>query len=158
MTRRRTVTAALLLLAAAPPQAAAASSPVEYCRAVGNDDTLRPVPGSLVPAVARLFQLHAMPAAELRRTSYFRCARHRVWVCVVGANLHCGKADTRRTLPGADAWCAEHPGSDFIPASATGHDTIYRWRCDGPRAAADGPALTLDPNGFIAEFWKSVDE
>ncbi len=49
--------------------------------------------------------------------------------CTVGANLNCGKADTRRDLPGATAWCRENPDSDFIPMFATGHETIYDWRC-----------------------------
>jgi len=117
---------------------------------------LRPVPPSLVPAVARLFQLDAMSPAEIGRASYFRCADRQLLVCTVGANLPCGKADTRRALPGADAWCADNAGADFIPMSATGHATIYRWRCAGPRAVIAGTVLSVDPRGFIADYWRQV--
>jgi hypothetical protein len=139
---------------AIPP--AAAASPAALCRKLGTDDRLRPIPQSLVPAARRLFGLRTMPAAWVRRSTLFRCFEHRVLVCNLGANLPCGKADTRRDLPAADKWCAGHPGSDFIPMVVTGHDTIYRWRCVGTRAAAGGPPLGLDPRGFIARLWKRV--
>lgn len=154
---RHIFAAAMLLLAAAPvPGAAAQPSPADYCRRVGTDDTLRAIPAALVPAVARLFQLESMPAEQMQRSTYFRCADRRVFVCNVGANLPCGKADTRRTLPGAVAWCAAHPGSQTVPASATGSATIYQWRCDGPRPVASGPALGVDRRGFVAQYWKRL--
>jgi hypothetical protein len=124
------------------------------CGTPGTDDTLRPIPETLVPAAVRLFQLEAMPAEQVRQTTYYRCAGGRVLLCTTGANLPCGKANTSRRLQAADAWCAEHPGSDFIPAFATGHDTIYRWRCRGGRAATVGAAMKLDRRGFIARYWK----
>lgn len=146
----------LLLLVAPIRTAWAEASPTEYCRQIGTDDTLRSVPPSLVPTVVKLFQLEAMSPAEVSRLSYFRCADHHVLVCTVGANLPCGKAETRRDLPGADAWCADNAGSDFIPMSATGHATIYRWRCEGPRAVTAGTLLSVDPRGFISDYWRQV--
>lgn len=140
-----------------PMPAALAGSPDPLCRAAATDDTLRPVPDSLVPAARRLFRLDAMPAEQIGRSTYFRCAAGRVLLCNAGANLPCGKANTSRQLPGAEAWCAEHPGADFIPMSATGHDTAYRWRCNGARAAIVGAPLKLDRRGFIARFWKRAD-
>jgi len=131
---------------------AAAADPL--CGAAGTDDTLRPIPETLVPAAIRLFQLEAMPAEQVRQTTYYRCAGGRVLLCTTGANLPCGKANTSRRLPAADAWCAEHRGSDFIPAFVTGHDTIYRWRCRGGRAATVGTPMKLDRRGFIARYWK----
>ena len=87
----------------------------------------------------------------------YRCAEGRLLVCNLGANLPCGKANTSRALPAADAWCAERPGSDFIPMYVTGHDTVYRWRCDGTKAATTGKPLEVDRRGFIVELWKPAD-
>ena len=140
-----------------PMLSAAASSPAALCRKLGTDDRLRPIPQSLVPAARRLFGLHAMPAIWVRRSTLFRCFERQVLVCNLGANIPCGKADTRRDLPAADRWCAGHPGSSFIPMAVTGHDTIFRWHCAGTRAAASGPPLKRDPRGFIAHLWKRVD-
>ncbi len=132
-------------------------SPGALCRRLGTDDRLRPIPDSLVPAAIRLFDLHTMPAVWIRRSTYFRCFAGHVLVCNLGANLPCGKADTSRDLPAADQWCAGHPGSDFIPMYVTGHDTIYRWRCAGNRAAVTGMPLAVDRRGFIAHLWKRLD-
>ena len=140
----------------APPPAAAAS-PAALCRKLGTSDRLRPIPDSLVPAARRLFDLHEAPAAWIRHATLFRCYDHHVLVCNLGANLPCGKADTRRHLPAADAWCAGHPGSDFIPFVVTGHGSIYRWHCSGTRAAASGPPRAVDARGFIANLWKQID-
>ncbi len=112
-----------------------AAPPDPLCRDTATDDTLRPLPDSLVPAATRLFQLEAMPPEQISRSTYFRCDAGRVLVCNTGANLPCGKANTGRQLPAADTWCAEHPGSDLIPMYVTGHDNIYSWRCSGVRAA-----------------------
>ena len=136
---------------------AAAVSPAALCRRLGTDDQLRPIPQSLVPAARRLFDLQTAPAAWVRRSTLFRCFEHHVLVCNLGANLPCGKADTRRGLPAADEWCAGHPGSDFIPFVVTGHDSIYRWRCIGKKAAASGPPRAVDARGFIASLWKRVE-
>jgi hypothetical protein len=124
---------------------------------VGTDDTLRPISESLVPTVTRLFDLDAMPAAQIRQTSFFRCFEYHVLVCTVGANLPCQKADTRRHLTGAQAWCAEHLDSDLIPEFATGHATVYRWRCIGATAAIIGTQNKVDRRGFVAQYWKRAD-
>jgi hypothetical protein len=72
--------------------------------------------------------------------------------------LPCDKANTSRDLPAADAWCAGNAGSDFIPMYVTGHDTIYRWHCNGTKAAISGEPLQVDRRGFIARLWKPVDQ
>jgi hypothetical protein len=148
--------AAALLLLAAMPAAWAQPAPRAYCRRVGTDDRLRPVPPSLVSAVVRVFHLEAMPAAIVRRSSYFRCADRQVLVCTVGANLVCGKADTRRELAGVSAWCRAHADAANVPAYATGHATIYQWRCEGIRPVATQSLLRVDPRGFIAQNWKRL--
>lgn len=138
--------------------ARAETSPQALCLAAATDDRLRPIPGSLVPAAVRLFHLQAMPAAQIRRSTYFRCFERHVLVCNVGANLPCGKADTRRHLPAAEAWCAGHTGAAFIPMYVTGHDTVYAWRCDGPTAVIAKAIFEVDRRGFIRRFWKRVDD
>ena len=147
--------AAMLL---APILAAKADPAQPLCRGGATDDTPRPIPDSLVPVSVQLFGLEAMPEEQVRRSTLYRCAEGQVLVCNLGANLPCGKANTRSDLPQADAWCAENAGSDFIPMYVTGHDTIYRWRCDGTKAAISGEPLQVDRRGFIARLWKPVDE
>ncbi len=120
------------------------------CHGDLTDDMPREIPESLVPEAVRLFGLEAMPAGQVRRSTLYRCAEGRVLVCNLGANLPCGKANASRDLPAAEAWCAENPGSDFIPMYVTGHDTIYRWRCDGAKAATSGEPLAVDRRGFIS--------
>jgi hypothetical protein len=134
-----------------------AASPAAQCRRLGTDDRVRPIPGSLIPAAVRLFDLGAMPAAQIQGSTYFRCMSGRLLLCNVGANLPCGKADTSRDLAGANSWCTQHPGSDFIPMYVTGHDTIYRWRCKGPKAITTGAVFSVDPRGFVRQMWKRAD-
>jgi hypothetical protein len=117
----------------------------------------RAIPESLVPAAVRLFGLEEMSTEQVRRSTVYRCAAGQTLVCNLGASLPCGNANTSRALPEADRWCAENPGSDFIPMYVTGHDTIYRWRCQGAKAAATGEPLELDRYGFISRYWKPVD-
>ena len=72
-------------------------------------------------------------------------------------NLSCGKANARRDLPAASAWCVRHPGSSFIPMYLTGHDSIYAWRCAGTQAATGAPRLRVDARGFIASHWRRME-
>jgi hypothetical protein len=146
--------AGLLLFAAAP--ASHAASPAAHCQRVGTDDTTRPIPAALVPEAVRLFGLAKAPADWVRQSTLYRCARHRVLLCNLGANLACGKADTRRQLPAADRWCAAHRGSAFIPMAVTGHDTVFDWRCAGAKAAIAKQVYRVDGQGFVAAMWKPV--
>lgn len=138
--------------AAAAPKAT--GSPARVCSRVVTDDSLQPIPHSLVPMAQRVFGLGAMPASLIQQSTFFRCDDRHVLLCTIGANLPCGKADTRISLPAADAWCAKHSGATSIPASVVGHDTIYDWRCDGAKAATTGAVLHVDRRGFVAEYWK----
>ncbi|MGH7120867.1 MAG: hypothetical protein ACREFP_18090 [Acetobacteraceae bacterium] len=144
-------------LVALPRPAAAAAAPAEVCRKLGTSDQLRTIPRSLVPAAVRLFGLSAMPAEQVQRSTVFRCFEGNVLACNYGANLPCGKADTRRDLPAATAWCAKNPSSHFIPMYVTGHDTIYRWRCGGATAVSGAAVFSVDARGFIAQLWKPAD-
>lgn len=123
-----------------------------YCP---NPSHARPakVPPDFVPAVAKTFQIDN---GAVREAGYVRCVGPKLMGCYIGANLDCFKAETRRVLPGATAWCRQNPGSQVIPMSATGHDTIYEWSCHGRRAVAGGTMVTIDPQGYIAENWKEI--
>jgi hypothetical protein len=127
-----------------------------YCKRVGTDDTTRPIPEKLVPAVNALFAMH-LPARVAMATTVFRCAEHHAMVCTVGANLPCGKADTNRAPnPGIVQWCRANSDAPFVPAAATGHDTIYEWRCRAGAPQIAHQSLHVDPRGFVAEFWKTL--
>jgi hypothetical protein len=111
------------------------------------------VPADLTAAVAKTFQIDNGAVGE---AAYVRCVGPKLMGCYVGANLDCFKAETRRTLPGATAWCHDNPGSSVVPMAATGHDTIYAWSCKGRRAVAGKATVTVDPQGYIAENWKEI--
>ena len=135
--------------------AAAAEAPAQICSRIGNDDTLRPLPAGLAEQAGRALGLQ-VSASQITATTVFRCAARQVLVCTTGANLDCGKADTRRNLPAATAYCRANPGSSVIPAVVTGHATPFSWSCMGSRAVPDRAAEPLDAQGFKANLWKSL--
>ena len=110
-------------------------------------------PRALTASVAKAFQVDE---AMARNASYVRCDGATLMGCVVGANLDCFKADTRRVLPGATAWCRDNPNAESIPMAATGHATIYDWSCRGGRAIAGKLLVNVDRQGFIADNWKEI--
>jgi hypothetical protein len=134
-----------------------AASPGSICRPAETDAATRPIPPQLAPAVIAAFGVRMTPAYVVD-TGVIRCADGHLLACLVGANLNCGKADTRTTNPGASNWCRDHPSSDFVPAFATGHDTIYAWRCEGQRAVVERQVEHVDRQGFVAENWKQVGD
>lgn len=152
MGRLAAISIAVSALAIGAPIAALPAAAAPYCPSAAHFGPAK-VPVDLVGAVARAFQIDA---GEVRDAAYIRCAGPKLMGCYVGANLNCFKADTRRTLGGATAWCRAHPGSEIIPMAATGHDTIYQWSCKGRRAAAGKAMMTVDPQGYIAENWKAI--
>jgi hypothetical protein len=90
------VALALGALALAFPASAASAS--GYCTSGVSPRAPVPVPKGLEAAVARAFGL---PVDVVRRGAFVRCAKGKLLACAVGANLNCGKANTRRSLPGA---------------------------------------------------------
>jgi len=141
--------ATLIAVAAASVQPAAAES---YCPNRAHASPGK-APPDLAAAVATAFQIDD---ATVAATAFVRCAGPKLLACSTGANLNCFKADKRRALPGATAWCRDHPDSPGIPAAATGHDTIYDWSCQGRRAVAGKVVLTVDPQGYVADNWKEI--
>jgi hypothetical protein len=142
---------AALIAPIAPVQPAVAAQ--SFCP---NPAHARPqkVPPDLVAAVAAAFQIDNAAAAD---AAVVRCAGAKLMGCSIGANLNCEKADTRRSLPGATAWCRQNPGSAGIPMAATGHATIYDWSCKGRRAVAGRAVTTLDSQGYVADNWKELN-
>ena len=153
--RRAPALLAVVAASAVTPVSAQAESPVQTCSRLGTDDTLRKVPASLGVAVNAVFGMRMPPADAARMTSY-RCFEGRVLLCTVGANLPCGKANVSRTLPGADAYCRDNPDAAVIPAFATGHDTVFEWRCSGRKATVVKQIAQVDARGFVQEFWKPL--
>ncbi|HUI12865.1 MAG TPA: hypothetical protein VL048_05270 [Xanthobacteraceae bacterium] len=134
----------------APTQYAAAAE--SYCPNRAHAVPAK-VPADLLPAVAKAFQIDPGVVGE---GAVVRCVGAKLMACVVGANLDCGKANTRRVLRGATAWCRQHPGAANIPMAATGHATIYQWSCRRRRAVAGKALVAVDRQGYIADNWKAV--
>jgi hypothetical protein len=142
---------ALIVLASAMTARPAVAASA-YCPNPGPSRPAK-VPPRLAPAVAAAFNIDKDAAPN---TAFVRCVGARLMGCYVGANLDCDKANTRRMLPGATAWCRQNPGAMNIPMAATGHDTIYAWRCVGKRAVAGRAIRAVDPDGYDAGNWKEV--
>ncbi len=113
---------------------------------------VKPAPPALQARIAEAFGIDPAGATH----AVIRCAGETLMACSLGANLNCGKADARRALPGATAYCRDNPDSDFIPMFATGHATIYDWRCSGGKAVPGKTVVTMDSQGFDAQNWKEI--
>ena len=137
--------------ASAPPAFAEAGA--RYCATGVGRHIAVPVPKRLEASVAEAFGISVDMA---RNGAFVRCAGGKLMACWVGANLDCGKANTHRTLLGATAYCRDNPDADPIPMSATGHDTIYDWRCVGRRAVAGKANRAVDALGYIAGNWREL--
>ena len=152
--RRCAIVAALAFGALQCTFPASAAGGSAYCAAGAGPRVPVPVPKQFEADVARTFGL---PIDLVRRSAFVRCAQDKLLACSVGANLNCGKANTRRSLPGASEFCRTNPDADNIPMAATGHDTIYAWRCVGRRAVAAKAVVAVDAYGYDAGNWKEVD-
>jgi len=67
------------------------------------------------------------------------------------------KADTSKTGQGGDEGCRSHPSDTMIPMAATGHATIYVWRCSGNRAVSAKVISKVDNQGFELLNWKPLN-
>ena len=151
------------LAATAPPSSAHTwRDPVAYCRAVGTVDApdRRYVGPKEIDWMRRPFVAdgpatgpdgNAIPIA-------WRCADGQVKACAFGANVPCDSKANVSRIPGRGAvsYCRENPDSDDIPMAATGHDTIYDWRCHRGRAVAGKVVLPVDRLGYQKAFWRTV--
>ena len=129
------------------------------CARLGNDDTIRDYDPSLRDRTALAFKKlfpHAKGTPDrgsLETQAQYRCMNGKVMVCFVGANLPCAKMNAKRENSGADSFCRDNPGADSVPAFATGHDTIYAYRCRGGRAEVTATIQQLDQRGFARALW-----
>jgi hypothetical protein len=122
----------------------------------GGNNAPHPISADQAGKAKELFGL-SMPDDMLLRTTMARCMEGHLYMCNVGANLPCGKADVSDSLPGVAAWCHDNPNTAIVPAFVTGHDTVYRWACVDGVARAGKPIQSVDPAGYFARYWKRAD-
>jgi hypothetical protein len=140
--------------------ASAASDPFGYCSAIGSIDTpaggSSPVPTALKPFLSRALGLP--DGRDFRPESYYwRCMNRMVFVCAIGANIPCGaKADLAKRNLGADKYCQDNPEATFVPAYATGHETLFAWSCSLGRAVPGKGIAKLDARGYRIDIWHKV--
>jgi hypothetical protein len=136
-------------------------SPFSFCARVGTDDHVGEFDGAGVAALApylhKALQLPAdasLPPNEI----VWRCMDGKVYVCARGANIPCdSKADRRKFNRGAANYCRENPSAVDVPAYATGHKTVYLWKCVAGQAKRGKTVGTADRRGFRTDFWYPVE-
>lgn len=141
-------------------------NPFAYCEAVGTIDkpgaeyTGPTVPDSVAEGLKDAFgSPESAPLDIFTRGTYWRCMDGKVYACNVGANLPCyEKADTsREPNEGMANFCKENPDSDFIPMSATGHSTVYEWKCDGTKPVPGKQFAEVDKQGYQKNIWYEIN-
>ena len=142
------------------------SDPFAYCERVGTDDRLSGAGGVSTEASLKTLEPYLRAALQLpadsplpARSVFWRCMQGKVYVCAVGANLPCGsKANRANRNPGAETYCRENPAATDVPAFATGHETIYSWRCAAGKAVRGAQIADLDRRGFRSDIWYVVTQ
>jgi hypothetical protein len=153
---------ATLALAPLPSATAAEDDLAAACARAGDDDTLRAYQPSLKAGAVKVFKMMFPGAKEppddamLAAQAKFRCMDGKVYACLVGANLPCGKLNTSRQNPGAEAFCRTDPDASFVPLAATGHDSVYSYRCRGAKPEVARTSYDLDQRGFAKSLWLPV--
>lgn len=141
------------------------SDPFAYCGAVGNQDdpstdarwTGVPYPDAVVDGLGTIIDFLGT-REELAQQTLWRCMDGQVRTCYLGTNIPCGPADTATEPSEAiSQYCQEHPQAP-VPASVTGHATIYRWECRAGAAVIARTPLSADARGYVAEFWYLIEE
>ena len=137
--------------------------PFAYCAAVGTLDSpdARYIGAAVPDAVINGYlQAAGLTGSTelldmLRQTTTWRCMDGSVMVCNYGANLPCAAQANTDSAPtqAMNDYCAQNPGSDFIPMSVTGHETIYNWSCDGETALAGEQIDQPDAAGYLSRIW-----
>jgi hypothetical protein len=149
-----------LTTAAGGTWSAPIADPFAYCARLGTIDTpnggASPVPTALMPLLRTTLGL-SEEAPLTPQSYYWRCMDGGVYVCAIGANRPCAsRADRTTHNTGADNYCRENLDTEFVPAYATGHNTVYEWSCAGGRAVPGKRAIKADGRGYPAEFWYRV--
>ncbi len=138
------------------------TDPFAYCAAVGTIDAPDEryigleVPEVVVKALREKLDMpEDTPTEWVVEGTVWRCMEGKVWACFVGANIPCeAKADTSRE-PSSEmvGFCEEHPNAEVIPASVTGRETVYEWRCEEGAPQVVRQVFEPDSRGFISDFW-----
>ena len=129
-------------------------TPAAYCTKVDTDDSSHQLPHEMVDTAEQAFGLK-LPVEQGERAVIWRCDGGQVLGCFFGANVPCGQMDQRTELPNVTEWCEDHPGAG-VPQEVTGHDTLWRWSCDGAKAVRGSAAWTLDRRGFVQGLWRPL--
>jgi hypothetical protein len=137
-------------------------SPFSFCAHVGTDDRLGESDGAGVAALAPYLHkaLH-LPADALLAPNeiVWRCMDSRVYVCARGANIPCeSKADRSKFNRGAANYCRENPNAADVPAYATGHNTVYFWKCAAGQAKRGQTVSATDRRGFRTDLWYLIEK
>ena len=143
------------------------ADPFAYCAAVGQIDapdaryTGPQMSDALFKAylkAAGLDQNRDYPDA-FKKMTIWRCMGGKLYACNFGANIPCdSKADTNKIPTQAmNDYCKQSPDSEFIPASVTGHTTIYSWHCDKNAPAILNQLGSVDAAGYQSYFWQVVE-
>jgi hypothetical protein len=140
------------------------SDPFAYCERAGTDDRLSGGGSAPSDTAAKILEPYTRTAFGLpagapipARSLFWRCMLGKVYVCLVGANLPCrAKAGRAKRNSGAETYCRENPGAPDVPAFATGHETIYSWRCAAGKAVRGAPIAELDRRGFRRDLWHVI--
>ena len=148
------------LTAAAPKPAAGPDQPLAFCARVGTLDIPpgggSPVPRALEPYVRTALRLSA-DSVFAPESYYWRCMNRAVFVCAIGANLPCAsKADRSKRNAGAEQYCRDNRDASSVPAYATGHETIYDWRCVAGSAVRGKRTVRLDRQGYRTDIWHRI--
>lgn len=141
------------------------TDPFAYCAAVGTMDapdaayTGPKVPESVAEGLRRAFNTPDTPLEVYENGTFWRCMDGEVYGCFVGANLPCeARANTDKTPTQAEIdFCQQNPDSDFIPAVATGRETVYEWRCRDGAPEIVQQVFHPDAQGFLSEFWYKIE-
>jgi hypothetical protein len=134
----------------------------QYCRKVGNDDTIREYSHTLyqgtVEAFRKLFPdaKGAMNDSDFQTQAQYRCMSGKILVCFVGANLPCVKMNANRHNAGAEAYCRGGRNGDYVSAAAAGHDAVYSFQCRNGKAEIVGKPWALDKRGFAKKLWAEL--
>lgn len=157
-------TPAIIPVPAATSTPVTYADPFAYCAAVGTVDVpganyVGPqVPESVAQGLQQALNVPDTPIEVLQNGSFWRCMGGIVNACFVGANLPCeAKANTDRELTQeAIDYCQQNPDSDFVPAIATGRETVYEWRCLDGAPEIVRQLTEPDAEGFLPDIWYEI--
>jgi hypothetical protein len=144
------------------------TDPFSYCAAVGTIDTVdtrysgEKVPDTVISGYLKAAGLEnsTEPMDTLKAGTTWRCMDGKVYACNVGANLPCAsQANTDKTPTQAmKDYCATNSEATDIPASVTGHETVYAWNCSKGAVVLGKQLVQPDAQGFLSDIWYAIEK